>query len=197
MLGLPTAPGEAHLSQRRQRNCSTRPSLQCAMVKSLVCRGPTVLVLEDLHWSNPTSLRLTADIAHLAAAGPLLLLTTRRPEPDPGIGPREAELAADPEQQFLQVLSLDPIEPPDELVLARSLLGGDTDDEVLAFACQGADGNPLFLEERMACLIDTRRPRPRQRQRRVAGCRRQDRTGPRGARADYPLSCRPAEFWCP
>ena len=34
-----------------------------AVVARLISRGPTVLVLEDLHWADPTSLRLTEELA--------------------------------------------------------------------------------------------------------------------------------------
>ena len=66
-----------------------------------------MLALEDLHWSDPTSLRLTGEFARLAATGPLLVLATRRPEPDPGVGELEAELAADPDRRF-RALQLGP-----------------------------------------------------------------------------------------
>src|SRR5580765_7522767 len=38
-----------------------------ALTSRLVAAGPAVLVLEDLHWADPTSLRLTFDLARLAA----------------------------------------------------------------------------------------------------------------------------------
>ena len=113
-----------------------------------------MLALEDLHWSDPTSLRLTADLAALASTGPLLLLGTRRPEPDPGLGDLELELSALPRCP-LRVLQLAPLDRIDERNLARSLLGGDVDEGVLDIVCEGVDGNPLFLEERLASLIDT------------------------------------------
>ena len=107
-----------------------------------------------MHWSDPTSLRLTADLGSLASDGPLLVLVTRRPEPDPGVGELEAGL-----RQGLgraaRVLDLAPIQAPDERALARSLLGGAVDHDVLEGVCEGADGNPLFLEERVASLLDT------------------------------------------
>ena len=54
--------------------------------------GPTVLVLEDLHWADPISLRLTAELATLTQSLPLLLIATRRPEPDPEVSALEATL---------------------------------------------------------------------------------------------------------
>ena len=113
-----------------------------------------MLALEDLHWCDPTSLRLSAELAKLASTGPLLVLLTRRPEPDPGVGELETELAASSVCP-LQVLELAPIQKPDERALARSLMGGEVSDEVVDMACEGVDGNPLFLEERLASLLDS------------------------------------------
>ena len=58
----------------------------------LMGHGPTLLALEDLHWADPTSLRLTEYISSLTDEGPLLLVLTRRPEPDPGTSRLEATL---------------------------------------------------------------------------------------------------------
>jgi hypothetical protein len=125
-----------------------------SVLSRLVEHGPTVLALEDLHWADPTSLRLTAELARLSAAGPLLVLATRRPEPDPGLSKLEAELAAGLACPF-RALQLAPIPRPAERKLARSLLGGEVGDEVVDVVCDGVDGNPLFLEERLASLLDT------------------------------------------
>jgi len=123
-------------------------------VRSVVSRfaaaGPTVLVLEDLHWADPTSLRLTLELAELAAGRPLLVLATARPD----AGPEVAALAAREEtrQLVLSPLSTDAAE-----ALAGSLIGGQVaGPEVLAAVLADADGNPLFLEERLSSLLETR-----------------------------------------
>ena len=51
------------------------------LTSRLVAAGPAVLVLEDLHWADPTSLRLTLELARLAAGRRLLILATGRPRP--------------------------------------------------------------------------------------------------------------------
>ncbi|HXW80123.1 MAG TPA: AAA family ATPase, partial [Acidimicrobiales bacterium] len=63
-----------------------------AIVARLARAGPTVLALEDLHWADATSLRLTGEVAPLALQGPLLVLLTRRPHPDPGVSDLEQGL---------------------------------------------------------------------------------------------------------
>ncbi|HUC14013.1 MAG TPA: AAA family ATPase [Acidimicrobiales bacterium] len=155
MLGLPAGAGRARLEPMGPAELQHMTFLAMRSVLArLVEHGPTVLALEDLHWSDPTSLRLTGELATLAVSGPLLVLVTRRPEPDPGVGELQAALAADPARAF-RVLQLVPLEEGAERALARSLLGGTAAEEVLRAVCQGGDGNPLFLEERLASMLDT------------------------------------------
>src|SRR6202035_2677462 len=117
-------------------------------VRSVVSRfaaaGPTVLVLEDLHWADPTSLRLTAELAELAKDRPLLLIATSRAgphAPPPHALPPGREIR-------LRPLAADAAE-----ALATSLLG-KVGPQVLAAALASADGNPLFLEERLAEMLE-------------------------------------------
>ncbi len=90
----------------------------------------------------------------MAREGPLLLVLTRRPEPDPGVSALEAKLGADPDLR-LHRLQLSPLSQDAERDLVISLLGGGTDDKVLGAVREGADGNPLFIEERFSSLLET------------------------------------------
>ena len=114
-----------------------------AAMRALIARfaavAPTVLVLEDLHWADPTSLRLTAELAELAKGRPLLLIATSRPGPHALPPAREIRL---------RPLAVDAAE-----TLATSLLG-KVGPQVLASALASADGNPLFLEERLAEMLE-------------------------------------------
>ena len=117
-------------------------------------RGPTVLVLEDLHWADPMSLRLTEELAATGRDGPLLLLATRRPEPDPGVSGLESTLEADG-QCPLRKVELSPLPEEAERALARSLIGPGAGEAVIEAMCAGVEGNPLFLEERLSSLVET------------------------------------------
>src|SRR5690349_10872066 len=116
-----------------------------ALTSRLVAAGPAVLVLEDLHWADPTSLRLTFDLARLAAGRRLLILATSRPEAAPVLDGLDARR-----------LTLEPLAGAAEEELARSLMGEGTSREVLDAVLASADGNPLFLEERLSSLLETR-----------------------------------------
>ena len=125
-----------------------------SVISRLVAYGPAVVVLEDLHWADPTSLRLTEELATVTNEGPLLLVLTRRPEPDPGVSALEAALAADADLS-LHRLELSPLPPDAECDLVLGLLGEGTADEVLDAVCEGTEGNPLFVEERLFSLLET------------------------------------------
>jgi predicted ATPase len=123
-------------------------------VSKLVAHGPTVLVLEDLHWADPTSLHLTEELSSLAKEGPLLLVLTRRPEPDPGVSALEDALELDPDLKLCR-LELSPLAQDAERDLARALIGGEVPEEVVNIVSQSAGGNPFFLEERPSSLMET------------------------------------------
>jgi len=124
------------------------------LVAKLVTHGPTVLVLEDLHWADPTSLHLTAEIASLTQDGPLLLVLTRRPEPDPGVSALEKALATRADI-VLRSLELAPLPEEVARALASALLGRGTTGEVISAVTHGTEGNPLYMEEQLLSLVET------------------------------------------
>jgi class 3 adenylate cyclase/tetratricopeptide (TPR) repeat protein len=121
----------------------------------LMVYGPTLLVLEDLHWADATSLRLTEALCRLTQKGALLVVLTRRPEPDPGTTGLEAALSAELGDK-LSKLELAPLPEEPSRALVRALLGDGAQDEIVKSVADGAEGNPLFLEERLASLLERR-----------------------------------------
>ncbi len=123
------------------------------LLAQLTTRGPTVLAVEDLHWADPTSLRLTEELAALASRSPLLLLATRRPEPDAGVPALESALEQAP-NPFRRV-ELAPLTERFEQELAESILHGEAGPGVVQAIRTHVDGNPLFLEERFSSLVES------------------------------------------
>ncbi|HEX6450139.1 MAG TPA: AAA family ATPase [Trebonia sp.] len=150
MTSLPTAGHrEAGLPERPAGPAETQRMIFDAMhsmVTRLTAVAPTVLVLEDLHWADPTSLHLTRHLAELTRGRPLLLLVTARPE-------AAAHVTAITEG--VCQIQLRPLPALAARELARSLIG-EAGEDVLDAVVSSAGGNPLFLEERLAALLETR-----------------------------------------
>jgi class 3 adenylate cyclase len=113
----------------------------------LVAERPTVLLLEDLHWAEDELLELAERIVR-EVTGPLLVLADARPElldrrPSWGSRLRNAT-----------VLRLEPLSSADSERLLEELLSLELPAEVRALVVEHAEGNPFFVEEVLATLID-------------------------------------------
>jgi len=110
---------------------------------------PLVVVLEDLHWAEPSLLDLVDQVTDLSRDAPILIACMARPElleARPGWGGGKLRASA---------LTLEPLSGDEAERLVENLLGGGSLDEparrrILA----AAEGNPLFVEETLAMLID-------------------------------------------
>lgn len=142
MLGLPSGAGRMSPEEQQRAIFAAMHEL----IERLAAKRPVVLVLEDLHWADATSLHLTAHLARLAAARPLLILATCRP------GTEVPLLGSTP----VNHLTLAPLPPQAERELAGSFVGAAASSEILDAILDGTEGNPLFLEERLASLVETR-----------------------------------------
>ena len=106
---------------------------------------PAVLVFEDVHWADPTTLDLLDRLVRELATEPVLVLATARPEFVP------AWSAA----SYAAVITLDRLGPRDIEALVAGLLDGAAPPPGLARAIeQRSDGVPLFAEELVLALRD-------------------------------------------
>jgi len=113
---------------------------------------PTVVVMEDLHWADESSLALLAHLMPMAWEVPLLFLLVLRPEPRGGIlrPLREAAADAGPYSE----IRLFPLSPEEGATLIGNLLQTDQFPPALQQRILNkAEGNPLFVEEITRALI--------------------------------------------
>jgi class 3 adenylate cyclase/tetratricopeptide (TPR) repeat protein len=148
LIGIPTTPrGTYATSQISQAELhwGLRRALQL-----LASERPTAIVIEDLHWAEPTLLELIAHVLAEEKEGPLLLIATSRPELEdeaPGF------LGTGGRRRTVNLETLGP-------ELAAALLTDLTGDAAYAetpFAealIANAGGNPLFLGETVQMLRD-------------------------------------------
>jgi adenylate cyclase len=116
------------------------------LMTGLLAISPAILVLEDLHWADPTSRQLTEQLAGLTAHRPLLMIITTRPHPE-GMPGFSIDGATD--------IRLRPLAEDAERALASSLVGPGATPDILDAVLTNVDGNPLFLEERLSSLLET------------------------------------------
>ena len=108
---------------------------------------PVVLVLEDLHWGDLSSVRLV-DAALLAcASSPLLVVALSRPE----IAERFPNLWA---ERDVQRVPLPPLGKRAAERLAKVALGDAATDAVVRRIVDRADGSPFFLEELIRAVAE-------------------------------------------
>jgi tetratricopeptide (TPR) repeat protein len=149
MAGLPATADQASATRAKAGSGQTQQMIFGAMralVTRLAAVAPTVLVLEDLHWSDQTSLHLSWHLAELARDRPLLILATARTELPPDSPPVTATVRR---------VRLRPLAPAAARTIATSLIG-EAAENVLDAVVSPAEGNPLFLEERLTALLDSR-----------------------------------------
>jgi ABC-type oligopeptide transport system substrate-binding subunit/class 3 adenylate cyclase len=116
--------------------------------------APLVVVLEDLHWSDPTSIALLERAVGVADEAAVLLVLTHRAERDhPSWQLRE--LAVRDYAHRTIALDLPALPGEAERELLNGLVGSGTLPERVAERLLGtAEGNPFFLEELVRSLVD-------------------------------------------
>jgi class 3 adenylate cyclase len=135
---------QADLSQLSpfQRRRRTFERLKAAVLS----HGPKIgVILDDIHWADPTTLEFVGELTSGATSSQLLLLMTSRDPP-----PRTlAELSAP------RVEKLDRLLPGEAAELANATAGAHalTSFE-LAEIVDRADGNPLYIEEFARAVLD-------------------------------------------
>jgi class 3 adenylate cyclase len=115
------------------------------LMTGMASQGPVVLLLEDVHWADPTTLLVVQQVCAAIASISLLVVATTRSSPSSG----EFELAGS------TVLNIDPLDPAAAAGVVRGTPGGTSlPDSVIARIVDRAEGNPLYLEELTRAVVD-------------------------------------------
>jgi class 3 adenylate cyclase len=119
------------------------------LLEALARPRPLVVLLDDLHWAEPTLLDLVEHVADWSRDAPILLCCLARPElleARPGWGGGKLNASS---------LLLQPLGEADSERLIGHLLGRVTLAEAARRRIvETSDGNPLFVEELLGMLID-------------------------------------------
>jgi class 3 adenylate cyclase/predicted ATPase len=105
-------------------------------------RHPLLLVIEDLHWADPTTVELLGRIVTSLPGIPVLCVLTFRPEFEPPWT----------ERQPVVEIELGPLTSEDVRAMAMAASDTALDPAVLEWVDSAADGVPLFVEEMVKML---------------------------------------------
>jgi ABC-type oligopeptide transport system substrate-binding subunit/serine/threonine protein kinase len=118
--------------------------------RGLAGQAPVLILLEDLHWADDSSLDALNSLARAVASEPVMIVCTARPalferRPHCGEG-----------QPFHARLALAPLSQRDSRRLVAEILQklGEVPATLRDRLVAGAEGNPFFLEELIRMLVE-------------------------------------------
>jgi len=115
---------------------------------------PLVLVFEDMHWADHSSVFLLEHLLPLVRGGPLLLCLTGRPDAGTQMA-RLLEIIPRDYADSYTGINLSPLSPAASTQLLHNLLKmEDLSPRLQERILQKAEGNPFFVEELIRELID-------------------------------------------
>jgi DNA-binding CsgD family transcriptional regulator len=156
---LGTGHCEQHRSTRVRPGSAIDPGQVFDVVRESLCllaeRSPVLLVVEDLHWADRSTLQalssLERSMRHAQPQPRLAVVLSCRDELGSGENLTDAnevflaELSRSPHAEVLRLAGLMPVDARRLLTLLRN--GEETSDGSLVDVVRRADGNPFFLEE--------------------------------------------------
>ncbi len=115
-------------------------------LRALAANRPVVLVLEDVHWIDASSLALTRELEALVREVPVALYLVARPEARDWL----EEVAHDG-----LAIALEPLDEVGIHALIETALDSAPPTELASFIAQRTAGNPLFVKELLRSLLDS------------------------------------------
>ncbi len=127
--------------QRRQRTLEALMS----QLAGLARRNPVLMILEDAHWLDPTSLEVFGQAVNRSKTLRVLLIVTFRPEFNPPWAG----------QSHVTSLMLNRLaEPEAAAIIARLVENRELPADVMAEIVERTDGIPLFVEEMTKAVLE-------------------------------------------
>ena len=146
LLSIPTGDRYPALDLTPQKRREKTLRSLVAQVEGLAARQPVLLVVEDAHWADPTSLELFDLIVERASRLPLLAIVTFRPEfMPPWVGRPQVTL-----------ISLNRLPRRLRAEMIAHLTGGKVlPQEIADQITDRTDGVPLFIEELTKAVVES------------------------------------------
>ncbi len=146
LLSLPVGERYPPLTWTPQKQKEKTLLALAAQVEGLAARQPVLMLFEDVHWTDPTSLELLDLIVDRVPTLPLLLIITFRPEfTPPWVG-----------RPHVTALILNRLTPRQRVTMIATVAGGRAlPTEIAEQIVDRTDGVPLFVEELTKAVIES------------------------------------------
>jgi class 3 adenylate cyclase/tetratricopeptide (TPR) repeat protein len=146
LLSVPTGDRYPGLNLTPQKRKEKTLRALVAQVEELAARQPVLMVVEDAHWADPTSLELFELIVDRASSLSLLAIVTFRPEfVPPWVGRPEVTL-----------ISLNRLPRRLRVEMIALVTGGKVlPQEIVDQITDRTDGIPLFIEELTKAVVES------------------------------------------
>jgi class 3 adenylate cyclase/predicted ATPase len=146
LLSIPTGDRYPALDLTPQKRKEKTLRSLVAQIEGLAARQPVLLVVEDAHWADPTSLELFDLIVERASRLPLLAIVTFRPEfVPPWVGRPQVTL-----------ISLNRLPRRLRAEMIAHVTGGKVlPQEIADQITDRTDGVPLFIEELTKAVVES------------------------------------------
>ncbi|WP_437983925.1 TOMM system kinase/cyclase fusion protein [Sorangium sp. So ce117] len=146
LFSLPLGEPYAPLDVSPQRHKALTLQAVASLLLAIADERPVLLVAEDLHWADPTTMEFLAQLVREAPAVPLCVIMTARPEFSPSFSTAD-----------MLLLPLSRLERPHMEEMLTGLSGHKAlPPAVIEQVADRADGVPLFAEELLRMMIDAR-----------------------------------------
>ncbi|MCA6104937.1 adenylate/guanylate cyclase domain-containing protein [Bradyrhizobium australafricanum] len=146
LLSLPVSDRyrQPELSPQKRKEMTLAAFL--AQLGALAARQPVLIIFEDAHWADPTSLELLTVTLEKVPRLPVLMLITARPEFTPPW----------PGHAHVTTVSLTRLNRRNGAALVERVTAGKTlPEEVMDQILARTDGVPLFVEELTKAVLET------------------------------------------
>src|SRR6267142_482965 len=146
LLSIPTGERYPPLNFTPQKRKEKTLHVQIAQVEGLAARQPLLMLWEDLHWSDPTTLESLDLLIDRAATLRVLMILTFRPEfTPPWVG-----------RPHVTLLSLSRLPRRHRAEMIAHVTGGKTlPAEIADQIIDRTDGVPLFIEELTKSVVES------------------------------------------
>jgi ABC-type oligopeptide transport system substrate-binding subunit/class 3 adenylate cyclase len=156
LMGLPLE-GEA-AEAIRQLDGETRKHQTILALASYLEKAaqatPTVLLFEDAHWLDPSSLETVESLLPITDRAPLMVALLMRPERQHGSWRLKMKMEGEFPHRYTEI-RLSPLDPDQSMRLAGELLAtARSDDRLQRTLLDRAGGNPFYLEELIRDLME-------------------------------------------